>query len=421
MSFSNKRAIANQCLLVALFLYIISAIFIGQYPSLGYLKAFAEAAIVGGIADWFAVTALFKHPLGLKIPHTAIIPNSKSKIGKNLSHFIRENFLSERYVRENLRKIDLHEKGAILLRANQTALTNKVNETIFKYINDIQYKDLEKFIYPLIKNKIDGFDVNVALVKLFEMIDNKNYHHTAFLAILEQLNIWLSNADNEMMVNEQIKELIRKDEDGKQTFTGLLKSMFIGEPKLHKYLSDFIHHIKTDPDKKVIERVDNFFEDIIDRMRTDQRVKEGIVELKNQIIESIPLEYHIETLFYEIKKWIINDFHKVDSFMKKKINDSIEGMITEIESSKIIKRWVKRQIEGRVPAFISENAELIDNYFVQYLENLDTKQMSNLIEEKVGEDLQYIRINGTVIGGFIGVVLYTVTEIITAISQHIVG
>lgn len=421
MALSNKRVIANQCLLVALVLYIISAILIGTYPALGYLKAFAEAAIVGGIADWFAVTALFKHPLGLKIPHTAIIPNSKTKIGKNLSHFIRENFLSEKYVKENLRKIDLHEKGAVLLRANQTALTNKVNEAIFKYINAIQYKDVEKFIFPLIKTKIDGFDVNVALVKLFEMIDNKNYHHTAFLAILEQLNIWLSNKDNETMVNDQIKELIRKDEDGKQTFTGLLKSMFIGEPKLHKYLTDFIHHIKTDPEKKVIERVDNFFEDIIERMRTDQKVKASIVELKEQIIESIPLEYHVETLFNEIKKWLINDFHKTDSFIKKKINDSIDTMITEIETSKTIKRWVKRQIEGRVPAFIAENAELIDNYFVQYLENLDTKQMSSLIEEKVGEDLQYIRINGTVIGGLIGVVLYTATEIISAISLHVIG
>lgn len=96
-------------------------------------------------------------------------------------------------------------------------------------------------------------------------------------------------------------------------------------------------------------------------------------------------------------------------------------MITEIETSKTIKRWVKRQIEGRVPAFIAENAELIDNYFVQYLENLDTKQMSSLIEEKVGEDLQYIRINGTVIGGLIGVVLYTATEIISAISLHVIG
>lgn len=421
MALSNKRVIANQCLLVALVLYIISAILIGTYPALGYLKAFAEAAIVGGIADWFAVTALFKHPLGLKIPHTAIIPNSKTKIGKNLSHFIRENFLSEKYVKENLRKIDLHEKGAVLLRANQTALTNKVNEAIFKYINAIQYKDVEKFIFPLIKTKIDGFDVNVALVKLFEMIDNKNYHHTAFLAILEQLNIWLSNKANETMVNDQIKELIRKDEDGKQTFTGLLKSMFIGEPKLHKYLTDFIHHIKTDPEKKVIERVDNFFEDIIERMRTDQKVKASIVELKAQIIESIPLEYHVETLFNEIKKWLINDFHKTDSFIKKKINDSIDTMITEIETSKTIKRWVKRQIEGRVPAFIAENAELIDNYFVQYLENLDTKQMSSLIEEKVGEDLQYIRINGTVIGGLIGVVLYTATEIISAISLHVIG
>lgn len=419
MALSNKRVIANQCLLVALILYVTSAVLVGQYPALGYLKAFAEAAIVGGIADWFAVTALFKHPLGLKIPHTAIIPNSKSKIGKNLSHFIRENFLSEKYVKENLRKIDLHEKGAILLRANERVLTNKVNDTIFKAINNVQYGDIEKFIYPLIKSKIDGFDINVALVKLFEMIDNKNYHHTAFLAILEQLNIWLSNPDNETMVNNEIKALIKKDESGKNTFSGLIKSMFIGEPKLHKYLTDFIYHIKNDPEQKVIERVDNFFEDIIEKMRNDRNVRASIVELKDQIIDSIPLNDHIQALFNEIKKWIINDFHKDESFIKNKIKDSVNAMITEIETSKLIKRWVKREIEGRVPVFIAENADLIDNYFVQYLENLDTKQMSALIEDKVGEDLQYIRINGTVIGGLIGVLLYTATEIISVISRYI--
>jgi uncharacterized membrane-anchored protein YjiN (DUF445 family) len=419
MALSNKRVIANQCLLVALILYVTSAVLVGQYPALGYLKAFAEAAIVGGIADWFAVTALFKHPLGLKIPHTAIIPNSKSKIGKNLSHFIRENFLSEKYVKENLRKIDLHEKGAILLRANERVLTNKVNDTIFKAINNVQYGDIEKFIYPLIKNKIDGFEINVALVKLFEMIDNKNYHHTAFLAILEQLNIWLSNPDNETMVNNEIKALIKKDESGKNTFSGLIKSMFIGEPKLHKYLTDFIHHIKNDPEQKVIERVDNFFEDIIEKMRNDRNVRASIVELKDQIIDSIPLNDHIQALFNEIKKWIINDFHKDESFIKNKIKESVNAMITEIETSKLIKRWVKREIEGRVPVFIAENADLIDNYFVQYLENLDTKQMSALIEDKVGEDLQYIRINGTVIGGLIGVLLYTATEIISLVSRYI--
>ncbi len=100
MALSNKRVIANQCLLVALVLYIISAILIGTYPALGYLKAFAEAAIVGGIADWFAVTALFKHPLGLPIPHTAIVPKRKNEIGEGLGDPLPVGLVSDLRARD---------------------------------------------------------------------------------------------------------------------------------------------------------------------------------------------------------------------------------------------------------------------------------------------------------------------------------
>lgn len=411
MTFS-KKIIANQCLLFAALLYFTTIFFVESYPNIGYLKAFAEAAIVGGIADWFAVTALFKHPFGIKIPHTAIIPNSKSKIGRNLSHFIRENFLSEKYVKDNLNKIDIHDKISVLLKDNETAIINKVNDVVFQYLKNIEYKDVSNFIYPFIKGKIDKLDINLISVKLLELVDNRNYHHAAFKAILIQLNHWLSNPENEHMVNEEIKELIRKDEDGKNSFTGMLKSFFIGEPKLHKYLTDFIHHMQKDPEQKVMKRVDNFFSEIIEKLRTEPEVRKFLVDLKSNLISNMELEYYVEKTFYDIKTWLINDYHHADSFLKSKIQASISTMIFEYSNNKIIKRWVKRQVEGKVPTLISQNAELIDNYFIEYLENLDTEKMSRLIEDKVGDDLQYIRINGTVIGGLIGVSLYSITEII---------
>lgn len=415
----SKRFFANQCLIVAAVLYIGSTFFLHSHFIFGYLKAFAEAAIVGGIADWFAVTALFKHPLGLKIPHTAIIPNSKSKIGKNISHFIRENFLSEKYVKENLRKIDIHAKAVLLLRSNQSALVKKANETVFNHIDKFEYKDIERFVQPFVKSKLDSLDVNFIMIKLFELMDNKNYHHAAFTMLLVQFNKWLSNPINEHMINEEIKNLIKKDEDGKNTFTGIMKSFFIGEPKLHKYLTDFISHMKSDPEQKVIKRVDNFFEDIIQKLKTDETVRQHIVDIKNGIIDNLSINEHVEVLFNETKKWILNDFHSSESFITYKISEMIDKTITEIEESKVIKRWVKQQVEGKVPAFIADNATLIDNYFIEYLENLDTEQVSKLIENKVGEDLQFIRINGTLIGGFVGLVLYTMTELITYISQSI--
>ena len=419
MILGNKRFFANQCLTMAVVLYILATFFISNHPVFGYFKAFAEAAIVGGIADWFAVTALFRHPLGLKIPHTAIIPNSKTKIGKNLSQFIRENFLSEDYVKSNLRKFDLHEKGIVLLRSQQSMIVKKINNTLFGYVQNIEYKDIEKFVYPFVKSKIDGFDINLIMIKFFEFVDNKHYHRTAFLTILQQLNKWLENPDNEKMVNEEIKDLIKKDEEGKSTFTGIIKSIFIGKPKLHKYLTDFIYHLEDDSEQKVMKRVDTFMDDIILKIKNDQAVRNSIIEIKNNIIESAPIDKHVEMLFNEIKNWLVNDFQNPESFISQKIATSVDKSLEEIENSKPIKRWVNGQLEGKIPAFIIENAPLIDNYFVEYIEKLDTQQVSKLIEDKVGDDLQFIRINGTLIGGFVGVTLFAITESIKYLSTVI--
>lgn len=408
----KTRFFANQCLILAFILYIVSVVCVDIHTSFLYLKAFSEAAMIGGIADWFAVTALFRYPLGLKIPHTAIIPNSKNKIAKNISHFIRENFLSESYVRENLKKIDFHEKTIILLEENKWTIKKRINKIIIDFIINLKFSSIQPFIMPVIKDKINEIDLTKFIANTMVYIYDKRYHQATFDFLLYRARDWLAVEENEKMINEQIKELIKKNEDGKNTITGVIKSFFVGEPKLHKYLCDFINHIDNDPTNTTRMRIDVLFADILDLVQSEGAIKSQILSLKEETLEKINIEKRVEELFEEFKKWLLKDLSSEDSFIKNKTNSMVDTFIQELHDNRALKLWIKRQTEHKIPILIANNAELIDSYFSDYIDNLDTEEMTKLIEDKVGDDLQFIRINGTIIGGFIGLIIYSVTELV---------
>lgn len=409
----NNKTIANQCLIFSFIVYVISVFYIDIHHSLNYVKAFSEAAIVGGIADWFAVTALFRHPFGIKIPHTAIIPNSKSKIGKNLSKFIRENFLSEQYVRENLIKLNLKSKLVKALRDKKQSILKRTVKTLISTINKYDYEDLIEIIKPLIKNKISSLESKKIFIDLLKKLQKEGYHYKSFMVILKTTKKWLSEAENEKLINESIKEIILKNAKGENSFYGKIKSYFIGEPKLHQYLNDFIISIENDSNNKTLHRLDSILEGIYIELENNINFKIQLDNLKISIINDVDIDIQLKNIFKSIKEWLLLNLSDDTSFFIKKINETYEILINEVEDNPTFERFIKNQIEFKIPQLMKNNIDFIDSYFVEYIENLDTKEMSSIIEDKVGDDLQFIRINGTIIGGFIGIILYTITDIIT--------
>lgn len=408
----NTRLLATKFLIAALLLYILSTVLINEHFLFGYLKAFAEAAMVGGVADWFAITALFRHPFGLKIPHTAIIPNSKNKIGRNISHFIRENFLSENYVRDNLKKINFHEKLVIILKHYKESINEKFINTAYEAFLALKYEVIEKHLSQLIKSKINEVDVNFVVLKTIESMTKKNYHQKVVDFLLINTKKWLSNKENEKTINEAIKNIIKKNEDGKTTFSGLVKSFFVGEPKLYKYMDTFMEQIANDPSQTFRKNIDSIMKKIIINMQKNEDINKKIQDIKNDVLENLPINDSIKELYEELRIWIHKDLISNHSLIKKYVSENIDNLILEIETSEYIKEFIIKQTETKIPEFIVKNAEMIDNYFIEYLDKLDEKEMSKLIEDKVGDDLQFIRINGTIIGGLVGLFIYSSTQLI---------
>lgn len=410
--YRNTRTLANGFLMVSLILYILSSYFKHTYPIFNYLVAFSEAAIVGGIADWFAVTALFRHPLGLPIPHTAIIPNNKNKIGQNISNFIKENFLSSNYVKENLNKIQISSKFGQIVENNKTLISDKAISLIYHLSKTFKQEELQEYITNYSRDKIESIDIKSIIVKILIEIKEKKQHQDIVNFILLKVQDWLSDKDNEHSVNEQIKTILKGKDKGKSSISSSLKGWLIGEPQLHKYLSDFINYMNKEENKEIKKKIDTYFSLFIADVENTDYFEERIQLLKASIIESIDIDDKISEFMKDINEWVESDLISNESIIKNKINSIIDNIIFECQNNEKLKSWIQEQSLTHLPNFIVTNGNRIDNYFIEYLNKLDSVEISNMIEDKVGDDLQFIRINGTLVGGIIGLSIYSITQFI---------
>lgn len=410
--FKDTKNTANICLAFAFLIYVSAEITkaIFGYSYLSYIIAFSEAAMVGGIADWFAVTALFKHPLGLKIPHTALIPKNKDKIGQNLSNFLRENFLSTEYVKENIQKYPISEKSGAILESNKEKVLEQAINIIKMLVNSFKYEKIQVFLIETIILRFKELDLREIVLKLFEDVKKKNQHQELVDFMLKNVQEWLAVEENAEKINEWIKRAIRTDEKGHTTFTGRIKSWFMGDPELHRQITDLINHLNSEKGKELRKDIDNVFNRFVEGLKKDSKFAEKLESMKISLIESANVESLVSNLLQEMHTWLEKDLNDSNSKIKNKLEEWLNIAIDKLKTDPIVISWIKNNALKYLPKLIIENGEKIDAYLVNYIKKLDGNQITNLIEEKVGDDLQYIRINGTIVGGLIGLGIYSLSK-----------
>lgn len=376
---SMKRLTLFLLILVAGLLYLS---FVLDYA---WLRAMSEAALVGGIADWFAIVALFKHPLGLPIPHTAIIPKSKDEIAKNLGVFIKEEFFNK----ENLR-----------------------SSTFLKQIN------LKSIIQDFIKGEKRSFSLSgltQALESKIPTLCEKIKSEEKNLRFLDQVNFSkiignaLQSLQESASYDEIIKELVEILDTKFQELKGGLRNKLVDswdkklisfvtgyDDKIIAGIEDYINKLKN-PNAEEIEKIKSalqkYIYDLFHNEKTisvvNQKIKGTLksdtsLKILTAIMEHIEEHRFISTTFNEIIKRELEQF----------INDDIK--------LKAIERWIKRKIVEIIYDYSGQIAGFIENT----IKSWDSQEISRKLELEVGKDLQFIRINGMVVGGIIGGIIY---------------
>ncbi|WP_029273255.1 DUF445 domain-containing protein [Flavobacterium sp. KJJ] len=381
---------------VAVLLFIIAI-----YFKIPMLQAFSEAAMVGGIADWFAVVALFRHPLGIPIWHTAIIPTKKNEIGENLGSFVSEEFLNREKLEIKLDEFNFATKASDWLSQEENA--NKIANSIALNVipgilKTIKDEDIKRFIQVQFKEKLEAINFGDWIALALEPLHKGNVKDQLLTNVLEVMSSELTNN----------KDLIRKKVKESTPFLSFgLADKSISEG-IFNGLQEFLDEAKN-PESEIRIKIDEYVHDFLDKVKNSEEMR---IKINNMILGFAgkkEVQDYINGIWDEIKLSISNDLEKGDeSSIKNNIANLIQGFGSGIKEDAVMIEKINNFIKNDLLSVLLNNKKVIGDLISSTVKSWDGKEVSEKLELEIGKDLQYIRINGTLVGGLIGLVIYGV-------------
>jgi uncharacterized membrane-anchored protein YjiN (DUF445 family) len=399
---AGMKMAATGLLLVMALIFIGARALEDRYPGLAFVKAFAEAAMVGGLADWFAVTALFRHPLGLPIPHTAIIPRNKDRIAESLATFLKQNFLIAPVVARRMRNIDLAGAAGRFLRTPEgesgriRAGASRLIADIFESLDD---ERLGGIVKSAVAARLRAFEVSPLLGHALASAIDENRH----VPMLETAIRWVARA---LDVNEPlIREMVHKKANWVLKLAAL-------DTKLADAIIDGLRKLtlemSTDPDHPVRLKVQEALVQLAADLQSNPDTRAKVEEWKNDLLANPSVSLWLDTLWQKGRAGIIRAARNPDAAMAGKLGEVLRTMGGTLESDprlrRAINQFARRAVAGMAASYGGSIVKLVS----ETIRGWDARTITARLESAVGRDLQYIRINGTLVGGLVGLTLHAI-------------
>jgi uncharacterized membrane-anchored protein YjiN (DUF445 family) len=402
---AGMKAAATGLLVVMALLFVAARLAEPSYPAASWLKAFAEAAMVGGLADWFAVTALFRHPLGLPIPHTAIIPRNKDRIGESLATFLRENFLIAPVVARRMRNIDLAGAAGRFLQAPQgqeTRIRRGASRLIGDLAESLDDERLGGLVKGAVSSRLKAMEVSPLLGHALASAINEERH----IPLLEAAIRFMARA---LDANEPlIRDIVHKRANWVLKLAGIdsriADSVVDGLRKLTAEMG-------TDPDHPVRVKVEAALVQLANDLQTNADTRIRVEAMKDELLANRSVGLWIDTMWQKGRSAIISAARNPDAAMAGKMGEVLKAMGQSLESDPRIRgsinQFARRAVAGMAASYGGSIVKLVS----ETVRGWDARTVTDRLEAAVGRDLQYIRINGTLVGGSVGVLLHLIDRI----------
>jgi uncharacterized membrane-anchored protein YjiN (DUF445 family) len=371
----------------------------------GYVRATAEASMVGALADWFAVTALFRHPLGLPIPHTAIIPRKKDQIGASLGTFVQENFLTRSVVETKLTTIDVPGRlgGFLASPGRAERLAGDAGAVVTALSELLRDEDLEPAVADLVDRKLHATPAAPAVARVLELVVEGDRHQEVMSAALRGLARFLQ--ENRLVFRAQLGDASPSwvpdwvdDRVFDRVFAGL---------------QGFLEEVGSDPRHELRRSYDARLRAYVHALRTDPDTAARIEDLKKELLEHPAVRTWSGSLWTNAKNAVLTAAADPESELRARLAGVIRDGARLLQTDPTIRELVQRHshtIAGYlVERFSTDIADLVSSTVARW----DTDETSRRIELQVGRDLQWIRVNGTVVGGLAGLVIYTIAQLLS--------
>ena len=407
---AQMKRIALGLLCAAAVVYALATVYQELHPAIGYVAAFAEAAMVGAIADWFAVVALFRHPLGLPIAHTAIIPANKDRIGAKLADFICDNFLATPQVLAKVERFDagLWLSQALARPANAKRIGDYAIAAVRYGLSAFDDERVRGFLGQLAGAGLAQLDMAKLTGQALDALTEGNRHQ----ALLDEVLASVSQVVEGEAVQEQITEAIAR-EIRTLRFVGLDQlAARAATRKIVSAAARTLAELAGAPEHPLRLRFDTYMHGFVARLKHDEALRARFDAMRAELLAQPKVASYLNGLWGELLGWLHDDLGRDDSTVRARVVRMTAGLGERLAADDAMRRWLNEQVMEAAPRTIERYREDIRCYVVERVAEWDAREMTDELERHIGRDLQFIRINGTLVGGLVGLLIHTATQLL---------
>jgi uncharacterized membrane-anchored protein YjiN (DUF445 family) len=398
---TRMRRLATGMLVVMALLFFASRALEAQHPAWSFVQAFAEAAMVGGLADWFAVTALFRHPLGLPVPHTAIIPRNKDRIGDTLAVFLRDNFLTAHVVARRMRRLDV---AALVGRwlanpvGGEGRLRHGAARLAASMIQSFDQERLGGMVKGAIANRLRSTEIAPLLGQAIQASIAEDRH----VPLIDGMIRFVARAVD---ANEQVIRTMVHDRAGSVLrWTGLDETL---ANKILDGLRKLADDIAEDPQHPLRAKAEEGLAKLAADLQSDPVLQARVEQFKEDMIANPALQRWLDGMWERSRAALLRLVRDPDRAMAGGMGDALRQLGETLQRDPRLARTINRFVRRAAVGTVADYGDAIVRLVSDTVRGWDARTITGRLENAVGRDLQYIRINGTLVGGLVGLFIHT--------------
>lgn len=402
----RMRRTATGLLVAMAGVFTIAHLNEGAHPAWGYVLAFAEAAMVGGLADWFAVTALFRHPMGIPIPHTAIIPENKDRIADTMAGFLRDNFLTAGVVARRMRDMNVAKAAGEFLIQQREGDMGRVRtgavELFIELLESLDPDRLGKQVKAGLARQAEKIEISPLLGKMLEGAMAENRHRPLIDGMIRWAGLTLE--DNE----EMVRDMIQARANALLRWTGL-------DERLSNSVMDGLYRllaeILVDPDHPLRSKVEQGLAKFAQDLQHDAELRAKVERMKSDMLANPALNDWWMGVWERIRHALIDMARNPNAAMNGQLGSSLKELGQTLRDDPALQLQVNRLARRTLVGVVQRYGDQIVRLVSETVKRWDAGTISGRIESAVGRDLQFIRINGTLVGGLVGIAIHALTQV----------
>jgi uncharacterized membrane-anchored protein YjiN (DUF445 family) len=397
----RMRSVAVGLLLFAAAVYVAT---LGLDGFGGYVNAGAEASMVGAIADWFAVTALFKHPLGLPIPHTALIPKRKEMLGRSLEEFVGENFLQERIIRERLEVAELSRRvgGWLVEEANARRVVDEAASVLQLGLSRVKDEDMASLVGAAILPRLREEPISPVAGSLLEEVVRDGAHHGLVDLALDEAYGWLDHNEDTFtdIVGERAPWWSPNSVNDRVS------------RRIHLELMAWIADIRNDPQHRARLALDSMLADLAQDLLHDEATRARAEQLKLRVLDHPQILVTATSLWKAFRAALLDALADHDGPLRARAREELNHFGQRLLEDADLRRRIDGYAADLAVFVVDRYGHELTTVITHTIDRWDGREAASRIELHVGRDLQFIRINGTIVGGLVGVLIHGATHLV---------